>query len=79
MRRVISSKELESQQCDILERLWEGEQEVEIYVTNLGMEPIAIPKGAVIGALEAVELVAAGDPVDEPSRVEYRRSVRCRK
>ena len=47
-----------------MECLWEGEQEVEIYVTNWGMEPIAIPKGAVTGALE---LVAAGDPIwEEP-------------
>ena len=60
--RVIPSKELESQKCDILKHLWEGDKEVEISVTNWGMEPMSIPKGTVIGVLKAVELVAAVDP-----------------
>ena len=61
--RLIPSKELEFQHCDLLERLWEGDKEIEISVTKWEMEPITIPKGTVIGALEAVELVTAEDPI----------------
>ena len=62
-RLIIPSKELESQHCDLLEHLWEGDKEVEIPVTNWGMESITIRKGTAIGALEAVKLVTAEDPI----------------
>ena len=52
-----------SQHCDLLERLWEGDKEVEISVSNWEMEPITFPKGTAIGVLEAVELVTAEDPI----------------
>ena len=61
--RLIPSKELESQHCDLLEHPWEGDKESKISVTNWEMKPITILKGTVVGTLEAVELVTAEDPI----------------
>ena len=61
--RVCPSKELESQQCDLTEGLWEGAHEFEVPVTNWGLRPIMFTKDTVVGKLEAVELVTAGDSV----------------
>ena len=61
--RVCPSKELEGQQCDLTEGLWEGVQEFKVPVTNWGSKPIMFTKDTVIGKLEAVELVAADDSV----------------
>ena len=61
--RVCPSKELEGQQCDLTEGLWERAQEFEVPVTNWGPRPIMFTKDTVVGKLEAVELVTAGDPV----------------
>jgi len=63
--RVCPSSELEGQQCDLLEGLWEGDKEFNVVVTNWGMRPVTISKDTVIGKLEAVELVAVGDSVWE--------------
>ena len=61
--RVCPSKELESQQCDLTEGLWEGAHEFEVPVTNWGLRPIMFTKNTVVGRLEAVELVTAEDSV----------------
>ena len=50
--RVSPSKELECQQCNLLEGLWEGTHEFEVRVTNWGLEPM-FSKDSVIGQLEA--------------------------
>ena len=63
IERVCPSKELEGQQCDLTEGLWEVAQEFEILVTNWGPRPIMFTKDTVVGKLEAVKLVTAGDPV----------------
>ena len=63
MGRLIPRKELESQHCDLLNCLWEGDKEVGSSVTNCETESIIIPKGTAIGALEAVELITGQDPV----------------
>ena len=61
--RVRPSKELESQQCDLTEGLWEGAQEFEVPVTNWESKPIMFTKDTVVGRVEAVELVSADDVV----------------
>ena len=61
--RVCPSKELEGQQCDLTEGLWEGALEFEVPVTNWGLKPIMFTKDTMVGKLEAVDLVAADDSV----------------
>lgn len=61
--RVSPSRELECQQCDFLEGLWEGDEEFEVPVTNWGMRPTQIPKDTVVGKLEVVELVTGRSSV----------------
>ena len=63
--RVCPSSELEGQQCDLLEGLWEDDKEFNVSVTNWGMRPVTISKDTVIGKLEVVELVAVGNSVWE--------------
>ena len=61
--RVCPSKELEGQQCDLTEGLWEGAQEFEVPVINWGSKPIMFTKDTVVGRVEAVELVSTDDAV----------------
>lgn len=57
--RVHSSRQLESQQCDHLEGLWEGTQQFEVPVTNWGLSSVMLPRDTGIGELEPVELCSA--------------------
>ena len=61
--RMCLSEELEGQQCDLTEGLWEGALEFKVPVTNWGSKPIMFTKDTVVGKLEAVDLVAADDSV----------------
>ena len=57
MGRLIPSKELESQHCDLLERLWEGDKEIEISVTNWAEQKYALTE------LEVAAFSVCGRPL----------------